>query len=55
LNHHDDGQSDQRHQIAADRGDQETDHLADRGSPGGQPRDEFRRVPIGEKSNVLLQ
>jgi len=31
------------------------DHLTDGGSAGGEASDEFRRMPIGEITDVLLQ
>ena len=55
CDHHHDGEADQRHQIAADRGDEEIDHLADGGGAGGKPGDEFRRMAVGKKADVLLQ
>ena len=41
LHHHHGEQADQREQIAADRGDQQVEHLARGGGAGRQPRDEF--------------
>ena len=47
--------SDQREQIAADRRDEEVEHLARGGGAGGQPRHEFRAVAVGEEADVVLQ
>ena len=44
---------DQRHQIAADGGDQKIDDRRHGLGAGGQPRDEFGRMPIGEEADVL--
>ncbi len=55
LHHHHDAKPDQRHQIAAYCGDEKIDHLAHRGGAGGEPGDEFGRMAIGEKADVLLQ
>ncbi len=55
LDHHHDGQADQRHQIAADGGDEKIDHLTDGGRAGGEPGNEFGRVSVGEEADVLLQ
>ena len=54
INHHE-GQPDQRHQIAADRGDQQINCLADGRCAGGQTDDEFRGMPVGEIADVFLQ
>ena len=45
----------QRHQIAADRGDQQIDDAADRGGAGGQPGDEFGGMPVGEEADVFVE
>ena len=55
LHHHHRHQSDQRQQIASDRGDQQIDHLRGRGGAGGQPRDEFGRMAVGEKAEALVE
>ena len=43
-------EADQRQEIAADRGDQQVEHVVRGGGAGGQPRDEFGRVAVGEDS-----
>ena len=54
LHHHDDAQPDQRHQIAADGGDQKVDHLADGDGAGGEPGDEFGRMTVGEETDIFV-
>ena len=46
---------DQRHQIAADGGDQEIDHLAHGIGAGGEPGDELRRMAVGEEADIFPQ
>ena len=53
LNHHHDAKSDQRHQIAADRGDQQIDHAADGVGAGGEPGDEFGGMPVGKEADIF--
>jgi hypothetical protein len=55
LDHHHDRQPDERHQIAADGGDEEIDHLADGVGAGGEPGNEFGRMAVGEEADILLQ
>ena len=55
CDHHHDGEADQRHQIAADSGDQKIDHLADGRRAGGRAGHKFGRVSIGEIADVLVQ
>ena len=52
---HDGDQPDQRQQVAAERGDQEVDDLRRRRRAGGEARDEFGRVPVGEKADALVE
>ena len=45
--------ADQRQQIASDRVDQQAEHLGDRIGAGGQPRQKFRRMPLGEEGDAF--
>ncbi len=54
LGHHHDCQPDQRHQVAADGSDQKIDDRRYRSGAGGQPRDEFRGVAVGEEAHILV-
>ena len=53
LHQHHDDERDQRQQIAPDRVDQQVEHLRDRGGAGGQPRQKFRRMPLGEEARCF--
>ena len=53
LHQHDDDQRDQRQQIAPDRVDQQVENLGDRIGAGGQPRQKFRRMPLGEEGDAF--
>ena len=53
LQHHHDHEADQRQQIAADRGDDQVEHLRDRGRAHRHAREEFRGMPVGEEADVL--
>ena len=55
LQDHDADEPDQREQIAADRIDEQIEHLRRRGRAGHEPRGEFRRVAIGEKADALVE
>ena len=55
LNGHDRGKPDQREEVAADRGNEQIEHLCGSGGASVQPRDEFRAVPVGKEADIMLQ
>ena len=55
LHHHHGDQADERQQIAADRRDQQIEHLRGGVRAGRQPRDEFGGMPVGEEADILVE
>ena len=55
LHSHDRGEADERQQIAANRGNEQVQHLACCGGPGREPGHELGAVAVGKEADVMLQ
>ncbi len=53
LPHHHADHGEQHHEVAPDGVDQHVEHVGDGFGAGGQPRQEFRRMPFGEEADAL--
>ena len=54
LHHHHGDERDEREEVAANGADDEIERLARGRRAGRQPREELRRVPVGEIGEVLM-